>query len=250
MGVGYSASPLHRISYLDTSSMPGRPAVRGDSPLMDLLIRKSGGRSGNVTVFDGPMRLRSPPKADILAWRDRVASKYRSQIGEDFSWDEDSAFEQSEDAATSADVLLRYVAAVLDQRGQSAVRGLVNTRKPAARELDRVFAEAARRGFGGQFPQLLLGAHYWFPFQRHLIIEEPDWMGNVERYGSTFRLMDELLAVQTSMSNADTGATTWTANQFTTPESDVLAAAWQANNTVSRLCTNAISLDLPLWTTG
>ena len=196
------------------------------------------------------MQFRSTPKTDILAWRDRIATKYRSQLGEDFSWNEDSVFEQSEDAATSADMLLRYVAAVLDQRGQSAVRRLVNTGKPAVKEIDRVFAEAMRRGFGGHFPQLLLGARYWFPFQRHLIIEEPDWLGNLERYGSTFRLMDELQAVRTSISDADTGATAWTANRPTTPENDVLAAAWQASDTVSRLCTHAISQRLPLWTTG
>jgi hypothetical protein len=175
-----------------------------------------------------------------------VIGGYHSQLGDDLSWNEDSAFEQSEDAATSADMLLRYVTAVLDQRGSSAVRDLVNTGKPAVDKLDRVFAETIWRGSGGHFPQLLLGARYWFPFQRHLIIEEPNWLGNVERYGLTFRLMDEVQAVRTSIAGADTGATAWTANRPTTPESDVLAAAWRASDTVSRLCTAAIAQRLPL----
>ena len=246
MGVGYSASPLHRMSYVDRTSMSGRPAVRGDSPLTDLLIEK--GARG--TVYDGLMRFRSPPKADILAWRDRIAFKYRSQLGEDLSWNEDSAFQQSEDAATSADMLLRYVAAVVDQSGSNAVRSLSDSGKPAGEELDKVFAEATRRGFGGRFPQLLLGAHFWFPFQRHMIIEEPDWLGNLERYGSTFRVMDELQAIRAAIADADPSATAWTANRPTTPENNVLAAAWQASDTMARLCTAAIAQRVPLWTTG
>lgn len=246
MGVGWSASPLHRIAYLDTSSMPGRPAVHGDDPLTDLLIANG----GMVTVHDGPMRSRSPPNADILAWRDRIALKYRSQLGEDLSWNEDSTFERSEDAATSADMLLRYVAALVDQRGPDAARGLANTGKPATAELDSVFAEATRRGFGGRFPQLLLGAQYWLPFQRHMIIEEPSWMGNVERYGSTFRVMNELEVLRTSIIDADPSVAVRTASRPMTPEGDVLAAAWQASDTMARLCSAAIAQNLPLWTTG
>src|SRR5882762_1375410 len=34
------------------------------------------------------------------------------------------------------------------------------------------------------------GRNLWLPFKRHLIIEEPNWEGKVERYGSAFRLLD------------------------------------------------------------
>ena len=221
MGVGYAASPLHRIGYLDASS----------------------------DVHEGPMRSRSPSKADILAWRDGISRKYRDQLGEDLSWDEDSAFERAEDAASGADMLLRYVAAVLDQRGETALRGLAGPARPSSTEVEPVFAEANRRGFGGRFPQLLLRARYWFPFQRHIIIEEPNWQGVVERYGSAPRLADELEEVRAAIASADPSATAWTADR-PTPQGDTLAAAWQVSDTVSRLCAAANARRLPLWTTG
>ncbi len=245
MGVGYSASPLRRIGYLDTSA-PGRPAVPGESAIADLLSGMSGAR---VIVSDGPMRFRSPSKADILAWRDRIAARYRDQLGEDLTWDEDSGFEQSEDAATSADMLLRYVAAMFDQRGPVAAHALAGMAKPSQAELDLVFAEAARRGFAGRFPQLLLGTRYWLPFQRNLIIEEPNWLGDVERYGSARRLADELKEVRAFVADAVPNVTAWTAMR-PTPQNDVLAAAWQASDTIARLCNSAVTQHLPLWTTG
>ena len=245
MGVGYAASPLHRISSLDTTSEPGRPAVRGEDPFWDMILD----RGGKVVVHEGPMRFRSPPKADILVWRERLARKYRDQLGEDLSWNEDSEFEQSEDAATGADMLLRYVAAVLDQLGEAAVRDLAGTARPSTATVAPVFAEADRRGFGGRFPQLLLGARYWLPFQRHLIIEEPNWQGDMERYGSLLRLVDEVREVRSAIAAADPAATAWTADRAT-PQDDTLAAAWQASDTVSRLCAVAIARRLPVWTTG
>jgi hypothetical protein len=245
MGVGYQASPLHRISYQDRSATTPRPAVRGEDPVMDALIE----HSGAIIVHEGPMRFRSPAKADILAWRERIARTYRDQLGEDLSWDEDSGFELSEDAATSADMLLRFVAAVLDQQGPAAARALAGRAKPPHSELDLVFAETDRRGFTGQYPQLLLGARYWFPFQRDMIIEEPSWEGAVERYGSLFRLADEVREVRAFIAGTDPSATAWTAQQET-PQDDVLAAAWQASDTVWHLSAAAMAQRVPLWTTG
>lgn len=150
MGVGYSVSPLSRIQYLDLSE-PGRPVAAGQSALADLLKSKAFERSG-------PMRFHSPPREDVLAWRARVAVKYQGQLGENLVWDEDNAFNISEDTATRGDMLLRYVAAKFDQAGPDAAQILLHTQALPQSELDQVFAEAKRRGFAGQFPQLLLGA--------------------------------------------------------------------------------------------
>ena len=242
MGVGYSASPLHRISYLEPVE-----DVKAETPPFDPIssfLLKTG------AVWDGkPQVFRSPTIADVVRWRTRVSDKYRDQLDEVLFWDENSTFETSEDVATSADMLLRYTAAVLDLRGAVGVRLLVGTAKPAYSVLDAVFAGAERRGFGGRFPQLLLGATCWLPFKRHLIIEEPDWRGDVGRYGSLFRLSDELAEVRGFIADADPGATAWVADKGT-PQDDVLAAAWQASDTVSRLCGVAVGQCLPLWTTG
>lgn len=241
MGVGYSASPLHRIAYLE----PDPNATEQLAPPPFLKDFPPG------TVWDGrPTRFRSPARADIVAWREGISTKYHGQLGEDLSWNEDSDFERSEDVATSADMLFRYVAAVLDQQGnERAARVLLGAIKPPYELLDRVFTDADRRSFAGKFPHLLLGAHYWLPFQRHLIIEEPDWQGNVRRFGSTTRLNGEVRIVRAFIAAADPSATYWTAKRVERPP-DVLAAAWQASDTIFRLGSAALSHHLPLWTTG
>jgi hypothetical protein len=193
-------------------------------------------------------RFRSPLETDIVIWRDRIAQKYADQLGEILSWDEASGFQQSEDVATSADLLLRYVAAVVDQRGPDA-RYLAGTRKPSHSEMGPVFDFAEQRGFTSGFPQLLLGAKYWLPFRRHMIIEEPDWNGTVARFGSVFHFVDELKELRTFISSADPGATVWTAERPDPPD-DVLSRAWQASDTISRLCAVATTRRIPLWTTG
>jgi len=241
MGVGYSASPLHRISYLE----PVEGAKEQPPPAYMVQILKATGG-----VWDGrPTEFRSPMISDIVRWRTALNDKYRIQLGEELTWDEGSDFEKSEDAATSADMLLRYAAAILDQQGRTAVRALAGTTRPPYPVLDAIFAEAGRRGFGGQFPQLLLGAKYWLPYKRHLIMEEPNWRGNAERYGSLFQLSDEVAKVRDCIADVDPRAMVWTADKDT-PKHDVIAAAWQASDTVSRLCAAAVARHLPLWTTG
>jgi hypothetical protein len=71
----------------------------------------------------------------------------------------------------------------------------------------------------------------------------------VERYGSLFQLSDEIKEVRDSIADADRSAAVWTADKHT-PKHDVIAAAWQASDTVSRLCAAALAQHLPLWTTG
>ena len=60
----------------------------------------------------------------IVAWRSRLADKYRSQLGEELTWDESSAFSLSEQPLPQAILMLAYLAAVLDQKGPDAARSL------------------------------------------------------------------------------------------------------------------------------
>jgi len=244
MGVGYQVSPLCRLVRLDTAELHARPAVTGENPLLDA-IKDATGRE--VQVADGPLRTRSPTVGSILAWRQRIASKYRDQLDEELTWDEGSTYEDSEDVATSGDVMLRFAAAVLDQRGQAGLSSMIRQRRPNSDEMEAAFANADRRGFGGRFPQLLLGARFWLPFSRNLMIEEPDWEGAQERYGSVPRLLDEITAIRAGIAEVDPSV-----EQSAGPDAlqYSLAAAWETSATVLRLATIASERHLPLWTTG
>lgn len=55
-------------------------------------------------------------------------------------------------------MLLRYVAAVLDEHGAADVAAIARTAEPNDPVLDKVFASIDRRGFTERFPHLLLGA--------------------------------------------------------------------------------------------
>jgi hypothetical protein len=242
MGVGYSVSPLHRIIHFDVSTIATpRPAKGSDSPI-DQVAELVG---TNVGV--GTPRLYSSTIEEILTWRRGLATKYRNQLEEYLTWDEETTFEVSADVATSSDVMFHYLAAILDQRGTSELRKLINIAEPPRHEYEAVFAEADRRGFGGRFPQLLLGANLWLPFKRHLMIEEPNWEGKLDRYGSVFHLVDEVTAVRAAI--ADTLPSVARASAADTSDK-IIVAAWQTSNTILRLATIAVAKQLPLWTTG
>jgi hypothetical protein len=243
MGVGYCVSPLHRIIYLDTSALHPQPWVKGQSPALDSM----GGPPPGTEVSDGPIRYRSPAQKDVVAWRERLARKYRHELAERLRWDEGSSFEVSDDIGTHPDVMFRYVAAVLDQHGLSEVRGLVEVDDPPSHALDAVFAEAERRGFGGRFPHLLLGASVWLPYRSALMIEEPNWDGHPARYGSVIHLLDEVTSVRSAISDAHPSVLHYSDSEASTP---VLAAAWQASHTIARLAKMAVTRHLPLWATG
>jgi hypothetical protein len=243
MGVGYSASPLHRIIYLDTSAITTGPPVKGRSVPPDSVAEQLGANVAN----EGTVRLRSPTIDDILAWRERLATKYRDQLEDGLTWDEGSTFEVSEDVATSGDVMLHYVAAVLDQNGKSQLGKLINGEKPPPQELSEIFAEASRRSFGGRFPHLLLGAHLWLPFRSQLMIEEPNWDGKLDRYGSVFHLVDEVTTVRAAIADAQPSVIQSSAAKTS---DKLLVAAWQTSDTILRLATIAVAKLLPLWTTG
>lgn len=183
MGVGYSVSPLHRIIRFDVSQLTTRPPVKGSDSLIDHVAEVVG-----TDIGVGTPRPYSSNVEEILKWRQGLATKYRDQLEENLTWDEETTFEVSVDVATSGDAMFRYIAAILDQRGKSELNELIDITEPPRNEYESVFAEADRRGFGGRFPQLLLGANLWFPFKRHLMIEEPNWEGKLDRYGSDERV--------------------------------------------------------------
>ncbi len=243
MGVGYSVSPLHRIIYLNTSAMTTRPPVKGSDSPVDLIAEQSGAKIAN----EGMVRFNSPTLEDVIAWRERLATQYRDQLQEPLTWDEGSPFETSEDVATHGDVLFRYVAAVLDQRGPFELRKLINLGDPSSQELDAAFAEASRRSFGGRFPHLLLGAKVWLPFKSQLMIEEPNWRGHLDRYGSVFHLVDEITAVRAGIVDAQPSAVHLPAAETS---DEIMVSAWQTSDTILRLATIGAAKHLPLWTTG
>jgi hypothetical protein len=222
--------------------MTMRPPVKGSDSAVDSLAGIVG-----ANVGEGPVHLRSPSTSAILAWRRGLTIKYRDQLEEELTWDEDSTFEVSEDVGTSGDVMFHYVAAVLDQRGKSELGKLVGVGKPLPGELDAAFAEASRRGFGGCFPHLLLGANFWLPFKAQLMIEEPNWDGKLDRYGSVFQLVDELSTVRAAIADVQPSVIDFPAAETS---DQVMAAAWQTSNTILRLATIATAKHLPLWTTG
>src|SRR5580700_5407273 len=239
MGVGYCVSPLHRITYFDTSAMTMRPPVKGSDSPIDQIAEATG-----ASVGVGVPRLYSPAIKEILAWRQGIATKYRDQLEEQLTWDEDTTFEVSEEVATSSDVMFRYVAAILDQRGTSELNKLLDITEPPRHEYQAVFAEADRRGFGGRFPHLLLGANLWLPFRSQLMIEEPNWNGKLDRYGSVFHLVDEITTVRAAIADADPLIIHSSADQTS---DQVIVAAWQTSNKILRLATIAAAKHLPLW---
>jgi hypothetical protein len=224
--------------------MTTRPPVKGS----DSTLESVAGNLGANVANEGTVRLRSPTMEDILAWRERLATKYRDQLEEELTWDEGSTFEISEDVATGGDVMFHYLAAVLDQRGESELGRLLDAGKPSEQELDAAFAEASRRSFGGRFPQLLLGASVWLPFKRHLMIEEPNWDGHLGRYGSVFRLVEEVTTVRAAIVDTRPSIIKTSATEASLEQ--VIVAAWQTTNTILHLATIAAAKHLPFWTTG
>ena len=240
MGVGYEASPLHRISTLvidENAPYTTEPPAGSPLPLIP-----------GARYMTEPPRFRSPAASDIVRWRDRLADTYLSQLGERLNWDEESAFETGEETAVSADVMLRYVAAILDERSPQGLSALVGADKPEHEEIRRALDGVEARGFTVRFPQLSLGEYYWLPFHANLIIEEPNWEGKTRRFGSLYRLADELRDIRALLLRADPACAEWTAQREVPTR--ILWSAWQASETVARVCAAAVERGLPLWTTG
>jgi len=241
MGIGYAVSPLHRMIFIDQASIPESADARFAFPI------PRGFRATPWSEIE--KHLYSPTIPDIVAWRAKLSEKYRSQLLEPLIWDENSAFETSEDVATHADVLLRYVAALLDRQGAAEAAQLLFSRDDVPGEdIQRECAIAAGRGFAGAYPQLLLDTAFWFPFERDFIIEEPDWGGRVERFGSAGHLVQELEEIRNFIRHAEPSATAWAPDRDDPPT--VLGQVWQCSETIYRLAVAATRRRLPLWTTG
>jgi hypothetical protein len=96
-------------------------------------------------------------------------------------------------------------------------------------------------------PHLLLGANLWLPFKKHLMIEEPNWEGKLDRYGSVFRLVDEVTTVRAAIADTQPSVIHSSATSIS---DKVIVPAWQTSSTILRLATIAAAKHLPLWTTG
>ena len=241
MGIGYAVSPPHRIAVIDAAAIPRE----ADAALLFPIPPGSRALPWNEIA----KHLRSPTVAAITQWRAGLSAKYRSQLHEPLCWDEDSVFEESEDVPTRADMLLRHAGALVDRLGAVAAAAALRGREDIPRaEIETEAAAAERRGFVGAFPQLLLGAAFWFPFRRDLIIEEPDWSGNLRRFGSAAHLVRELEVLRDFIGRADAAATAWGRDRDDPPT--VLGQAWQGSETIYRLVATATRRRLPLWTTG
>jgi hypothetical protein len=240
LSIGYQTSALCRIIYSvvdETAPFVTEPPTGWKLPPI----------SGAKYMLE-PVRLRSPAPADIIAWRDHLAAKYRSDLDELLSWDETTDYSASEDVASSADMLLRYVAAIVDEGGTEELRRLVDAKAPSRDEIGGALEAAEHRGFTGRFPQLLLVSKFWLPFQRNTIIKEPDWQGNNERFGSSLRLADEVRELRDLIRAADPRSIEWTREREV--PTMALWAAWQASETLAHIATAAVSQRLPLLTTG
>jgi hypothetical protein len=222
--------------------MATRPPLKGSDSTIDQVAEAMG---ANVGV--GTPRVYSSTLEEILTWRQGLATKYCDQLEENLTWDEATTFEVSEDVATSSDVMFHYIAAILDQRGTSELSKLLDITEPPRHEYDAVFVEADRRGFGGRFPQLLLGANLWLPFKRHLMIEEPNWEGKLDRYGSVFHLVEEIITVRAAIVEVQPSFAHTTVDETS---DNAILGAWQSSNTILRLANIAAAKHLPLWTTG
>jgi hypothetical protein len=63
--------------------MSTRAPVKDRDSTVDSVAARLGAKVGKGTV-----RFRSPTLEDILAWRERLATKYRDQLDERLTWDE------------------------------------------------------------------------------------------------------------------------------------------------------------------
>ena len=240
MGVGYQASALHRIVILVVEeNAPYTLEPPKNSPLPPM---------PNVRYMRDPARFRSPDATTsspgAIGWRSNIGASSKS-----FCRGTKRApihrISRSASAPTFSCVMSQPESSrpVRLRCATSSAWSSPNVARFIALE------NAILWGFRGRFPQLLLGPMYWLPFQRDMIVEEPDWRGAFNRYGSSFRLADELRDITTFIAGADPRATQWTVEKMEEPDK-TLWAAWQAGDAIARVCAAANAHHLPLWTTG
>lgn len=247
MGTSYTTAPLHTITSVDYSAaVLLESSARSSTNYIENLIRQIPGMDG--PRYD-PKSIKhvTPTVAEILAWRERLNDKYLDQFGHPLTWDETAPFSDAEDTSSIGDTMLSYVSATLDQCGEeAAARALLNAQRPSQADRDAVFAEVWRRQLSNRFPQILLRPHFWLPFERSLIIEEPDWRGVVLRFGSLFRFAEELAEVRRFIVQTDPRVVT-VDPEAPLHDRDVLTGAWVVSECIWRLANTAMRVHLPLW---
>ena len=96
-----------------------------------------------------------------------------------------------------------------------------------------------------RFPQATIGPTYYLPFKANLILEVPDWSGEVEKFGSLSNLVEELTEVLVVVEWADSKAAE--AGQKDTYHEDRLASAYNAARIKLALARIGLEKNLPFW---
>lgn len=106
--------------------------------------------------------------------------------------------------------------------------------------------EAARvRGFSVRFPQPSIAPGFFLPFPANIILEVPDWRGEVSRFGSLPNLARELAEVLALIAAADPSAAT--AGQRDAKHEDRRAGACNAARIKLDLARAGLRENLPFW---
>jgi len=182
--------------------------------------------------------LAKPTLSDITDWLQRINEKYAAQLGQPLNWDESSPYHQEIEIAEAAQDALFYVAGRLAVDGPEALQQIDNIEHPSTVVLQKLRRSVEAMGFQCRFPQLLLRVDYWLPFERDLIIEEPDWSGKQCRFGSLPALRGQLDQVMNALQQQRQSG------QKTAP---VLDQAISCARALTALSTIAWANKLPLW---
>lgn len=247
MSIGYNVSPLSSLAYDDSFEM--RPSKGAETTRVlekiygrRLDVREPVTKDGQRVRTDSPSR----QMTDVLAWREQFNKKHVGVLGEPVTWDENSDFMKTEDFSNHGDALLRYTSAVFAFGGDEAdltipsddyasVLGVLNAVREAP-ELPR-------------FKQIVGCEDYWLPTQAHILIEDNNWRGSPQTFGSSYRLLDELRDVAALIAAANP-AVTLIASRCPKRGNTTLEYAWITCQIMLEFCAVAIKQNLPLFING
>ena len=143
MGVGYEASALHLINSLvvdESAPYTTEPPAGSGLPLDS---------RHEIHDWRPPVSLSCRERNHPLARS--IGGEIPCAIGRTAGLGRGEREPADKEAATSADVMLRYVAAIVEERGPGGLRGLVGAEKPPHEEIRRALDGVDRRGFTGRF---------------------------------------------------------------------------------------------------
>ena len=144
------------------------------------------------------------------------------------------------------DLELSHLLAYIDLVGLDGLTADYRTRPRDKYDMDKdLLNKASRRGFSVRFPQATIGPTYYLPFKANLILEVPDWSGEVEKFGSLSNLVEELTEVLVVVGWADSKAAE--AGQKDTYHEDRLASAYNAARIKLALARIGLEKNLPFW---